>query len=51
MLLCIPVMGMIKVVCDNVELLKPYGFIIGQEMEFGKDTENERKKFARKIMG
>jgi predicted PurR-regulated permease PerM len=36
MLLCIPVTGMIKVVCDNIDVLKPYGYIIGHEMEFGK---------------
>jgi predicted PurR-regulated permease PerM len=38
MILCIPVAGMIKVICDNVESLKPYAFLMGEEMNF-----NERK--------
>jgi AI-2 transport protein TqsA len=48
MLLCIPVMGMIKVICDNVEPLKPYGYIIGHETEFEKD---QKRKTLRKIIG
>jgi predicted PurR-regulated permease PerM len=50
MLLCIPITGMIKVVCDNIDGLKPYGFIIGHEAEFEKDGERKslRKVFARK---
>jgi len=51
MLLCIPVMGMIKVICDNVEALKPYGYIIGQETEFGQDMEKKKKRLANKIIG
>jgi predicted PurR-regulated permease PerM len=47
MLLCIPVTGMIKVVCDNVEVLKPYGYIIGHEMEYGK---RGKKKMVKKIV-
>jgi predicted PurR-regulated permease PerM len=46
MLLCIPVTGMIKVVCDNIEVLKPYGYIIGYEMEFGR---RGKKKMIRKV--
>ena len=46
MLLCIPVTGMIKVVCDNVEALKPYGYIIGHEMEFGR---RGKRKMVRKM--
>ncbi len=45
MLLCIPVTGMIKVICDNVESLKPYGYIIGQEKIFGM---NEKEELIRK---
>ncbi|MEO8087316.1 MAG: AI-2E family transporter, partial [Bacteroidota bacterium] len=44
MLLCIPITGMIKVVCDNVEALKPYGYIIGQEKEFGEDMNTTKRK-------
>jgi len=44
MLLCIPVTGMLKVVCDNVESLKPYGYIIGQEKVFGEDLALAKRK-------
>jgi predicted PurR-regulated permease PerM len=36
MVLCLPITGMIKVVCDNVEQLKPYGFLIGEEVDYTK---------------
>ncbi len=48
MLLCIPVLGMIKVICDNVDALKPYGFIIGHEAEFGEEKKTLRKIIHRK---
>jgi predicted PurR-regulated permease PerM len=32
----IPLIAMFKIVCDHVETLKPYGFLIG-EIEFGKN--------------
>jgi predicted PurR-regulated permease PerM len=31
MVLAIPVMGIVKIVCDNVEELKPFGFLLGRE--------------------
>ncbi len=31
MILAIPLLGVTKIVCDHVEPLKPYGFLIGQE--------------------
>lgn len=31
MVLAIPVMGIAKIVCDNVEELKPFGFLLGTE--------------------
>ena len=31
MIVALPVLGIIKIVCDNVEPLKPYGFLIGEE--------------------
>ncbi|HYC29792.1 MAG TPA: AI-2E family transporter, partial [Chitinophagaceae bacterium] len=30
MVLSIPLLGMVKVICDNVDRLKPYGFLIGE---------------------
>jgi len=29
MILAIPILGIIKIICDRVEVLKPYGFLIG----------------------
>lgn len=34
MILCLPLTGMLKVVCDNIEGLKPYGFLIGEEVDY-----------------
>lgn len=44
MLLCIPVTGMIKVVCDNINALKPYGYIIGLENRYGEKTGRKSSK-------
>lgn len=45
MVLAIPLLGIVKIICDHVEPLKPYGFLIG---------ENKKKKssgFTEKIKG
>jgi predicted PurR-regulated permease PerM len=34
MILCIPITGMVKVICDNVDSLKPYAFLMGEEKNF-----------------
>lgn len=31
MILAIPLLGIAKIICDNVEPLKPYGYLIGEE--------------------
>lgn len=31
MVLAIPILGIVKIICDHVEPLKPYGFLIGEE--------------------
>jgi predicted PurR-regulated permease PerM len=31
MILAIPILGITKIVCDHVEPLKPFGFLIGEE--------------------
>ncbi|RZL18293.1 MAG: AI-2E family transporter [Pedobacter sp.] len=36
MILAVPLLGMIKIICDNYPILQPYGFLIG--------PENPRKK-------
>jgi predicted PurR-regulated permease PerM len=48
MVLCIPLTGMIKVVCDNVEQLKPYGFLIGEEIDY-KSREKVHQRIIRKF--
>ncbi|RYY86014.1 MAG: AI-2E family transporter [Chitinophagaceae bacterium] len=35
MVLAIPLIGMFKIVCDHVEMLEPYGYLIGQEKKEG----------------
>jgi predicted PurR-regulated permease PerM len=40
MVLCIPLTGMLKVVCDNVDSLKPYGFLLGEETKYGEQKVN-----------
>lgn len=40
MIIVIPVLGVIKIICDNVEGLEPYGFILG--------IDNKPKKFINK---
>ncbi|MFZ1332880.1 MAG: AI-2E family transporter [Flavobacteriales bacterium] len=34
MVLAIPITGMIKIVCDSLPALKPYGYILGEDHEF-----------------
>lgn len=51
MVLCLPLTGMAKVVCDNVESLKPYGYLLGEEVNFEEQKNNKNKllkKFSRK---
>ncbi len=31
MVLAIPLLGIVKIICDHIEPLKPYGFLVGQE--------------------
>jgi predicted PurR-regulated permease PerM len=38
MILAIPLLGIIKIVCDHVPDLQPYGFLIGTEHQRGKKT-------------
>lgn len=48
MVLCMPLTGMAKVVCDNVESMKPYGFLLGEEVNF-REQEHIQDKLARRI--
>lgn len=49
MVLCLPLTGMVKVVCDNIESMKPYGYLIGQEVSFA-DHEHTEDKLIKKLM-
>lgn len=42
MILALPLLGIIKIICDHIEPLKPFGFLIGQEPK--SRAEKPRKK-------
>jgi len=42
--LAIPLIAMVKIVCDHIESLKPYGFLIGDIV-----TGKEKKEFIKKM--
>jgi predicted PurR-regulated permease PerM len=46
MILALPVLGIIKIICDHVEPLKPYGFLIGGDKE---ESPEWLKKIKEKI--
>lgn len=50
MVVAIPMLGIVKIICDNVEELKPYGYLMGQENGSKKRAENldKLKKKMRK---
>jgi predicted PurR-regulated permease PerM len=52
MILCMPLTGMVKVVCDNVESLKPVGFLLGEKVNFNQPEQVQNsllKKVLQKI--
>jgi predicted PurR-regulated permease PerM len=44
MILAIPLLGIAKIVCDHVEPLKPYGYLIGQDKEEGEGGLKKKLK-------
>ncbi|RYG23406.1 MAG: AI-2E family transporter, partial [Chitinophagaceae bacterium] len=44
MVLAIPLLGIVKIICDNVEPLRPYGFLIGKEKKSGNGWIDKMKK-------
>ena len=50
MILAIPLLGMAKIVCDHIEPLKPYGYLIGEDKK-EKDSKisNKFKTYAESI--
>jgi predicted PurR-regulated permease PerM len=49
MILCIPLTGMVKVVCDNVESLKPVGFLLGEKVNFNQ-PEQVQNNLLKKVL-
>ncbi|RYY39268.1 MAG: AI-2E family transporter [Chitinophagaceae bacterium] len=47
MVLAIPLIGMFKIVCDHVEILEPYGYLIGQEKTEGGLGDKIKKLFKK----
>jgi predicted PurR-regulated permease PerM len=47
-LLAIPIAAMVKIVCDHIEPLKPYGFLIG-DLVIDKRGKNKLQKFFNKF--
>lgn len=44
MILAIPVMGITKIICDNVEALKPYGYLLGEDKKKPSGSTIDRLK-------
>lgn len=39
MVLAIPITGMLKIVCDSIPSLKPYGYILGEDIEYPDELQ------------
>lgn len=50
MVLSIPLTGMLKVICDNVDSLKHYGYLIGEETDF-QQRRQRNTRMLKKIRG
>lgn len=50
MVLAIPLLGIVKIICDHVDALKPYGYLIGEEKKKNDKgiAEKIRKLFGKK---
>lgn len=46
MVMAIPTMGMLKVAFDNIESMKPIGFLIGEERSFSPDNSFSKRIFS-----
>jgi predicted PurR-regulated permease PerM len=47
MILAIPIIGMTKIVCDHIEPLHPFGYLIGEETSKGKG-KSKKNPFTKK---
>ena len=43
MVLCMPLTGMAKVICDNIDPMKPYGYLLGQEVNYREQKHIQDK--------
>lgn len=48
MILALPLLGIIKIVCDHIEPLKPYGYLIGEEKKAATRGPSRLKRIPRK---
>lgn len=39
MVLAIPITGMLKIVCDSIPSLKPYGYILGEDIDYPEEDQ------------
>lgn len=44
MILALPTLGVVKIICDHVDSLKPYGYLIGEEKKDGDEGLVEKIK-------
>lgn len=51
MILAIPLLGIFKIVCDHIEALKPYGYLIGQEKQKDSKIKEKIKALKNKFTG
>jgi predicted PurR-regulated permease PerM len=49
MILALPILGIIKIVCDHIEPLKPYGFLIGDNKKGESNLMDKLKKVFKGI--
>jgi predicted PurR-regulated permease PerM len=46
MILAIPLMGVVKIICDHIEPLQLYGQLIGSDKKKGSEFKKKIKSFA-----
>jgi predicted PurR-regulated permease PerM len=42
MIMAIPILGIVKIICDHIEPLKPFGYLIGKEKSKGDKLHSKR---------
>ncbi len=45
MIIALPFIGMMKVAFDNIDPLKPWGYLMGEERNYKHDSKDNRRKF------